>query len=100
MIDEISIRDLGVIKSAVLRLTPGFTAVTGETGAGKTMILTALNLVLGGKSDSALVRSGSDRLTAAATFAVEAPVTIFRVYWICPGVSAIINLRFGVEKYL
>jgi len=61
MIDEISIRDLGVIKSAVLTLTPGFTAVTGETGAGKTMVVSALGLLLGERADSGVVRHNADR---------------------------------------
>lgn len=61
MIDEISIRDLGVIKSAVLRLTPGFTAVTGETGAGKTMVVSALGLLLGDRADSGVVRHNAER---------------------------------------
>lgn len=67
-LEEISIRNLGIIEESHLELGKGLNVLTGETGAGKTMILTALNLVLGGKSDSALVRHGSDRLTAAATF--------------------------------
>ena len=67
-LEEISIRNLGIIEESHLELGRGLNVLTGETGAGKTMILTALNLVLGGKSDSALVRNGSDRLTAAATF--------------------------------
>ena len=58
MIEEIVIRDLGVISEARLKLGPGFTALTGETGAGKTMILTALGLLLGERSDSAAVRRG------------------------------------------
>ncbi len=61
MIDEISIRDLGVIKSATLTLTPGFTAVTGETGAGKTMVVSALGLLLGERADSGVVRHHADR---------------------------------------
>lgn len=69
-LEEISIRNLGIIEESHLELGKGLNVLTGETGAGKTMILTALNLVLGGKSDSALVRNGSDRLTAAATFSV------------------------------
>ena len=68
-LEEIAIRNLGIIEESHLELGQGLNVLTGETGAGKTMILTALNLVLGGKSDSALVRHGSDRLTAAATFA-------------------------------
>lgn len=59
MIDEIGIRDLGVIGRATLPLGPGFTAVTGETGAGKTMVVSALGLLLGQRADGGAVRSGS-----------------------------------------
>ncbi|WP_368496631.1 DNA repair protein RecN [Herbiconiux sp. A18JL235] len=59
MIEELSIRDLGVIGEAVLPLGPGFTAVTGETGAGKTMVVSALGLLFGERSDSGAVRSGA-----------------------------------------
>jgi DNA repair protein RecN (Recombination protein N) len=69
-LEEITIRGLGVIEEATLELGSGFTVLTGETGAGKTMILTALSLVLGGKADSSLVRKGRDRLIASATFKV------------------------------
>ncbi|TLS39736.1 DNA repair protein RecN [Streptomyces montanus] len=53
------IRSLGVIDDAVVELSPGFTAVTGETGAGKTMVVTSLGLLLGGRADAALVRIGA-----------------------------------------
>ncbi|WP_424215626.1 DNA repair protein RecN [Streptomyces sp. BI20] len=53
------IRSLGVIDDAVVELSPGFTAVTGETGAGKTMVVTSLALLLGGRADPALVRIGA-----------------------------------------
>ncbi len=59
MIEEIRIRDLGVIAEAQLPVGPGFTAITGETGAGKTMVVTALGLVLGARGDSGAVRAGS-----------------------------------------
>ncbi|HEY1105088.1 MAG TPA: AAA family ATPase, partial [Agromyces sp.] len=59
MIEELGIRDLGVIAEATLPLGPGFTAVTGETGAGKTMVVTALGLLLGARSDAGAVRSGA-----------------------------------------
>ncbi len=55
------IRDLGVIDDAVVELAPGFTAVTGETGAGKTMVVTSLGLLLGGRADPGLVRNGTGR---------------------------------------
>lgn len=70
-LEEISIRNLGIIEESHLELGRGLNVLTGETGAGKTMILTALNLVLGGKSDSSLVRHGSDRLTTTATFSIS-----------------------------
>jgi DNA repair protein RecN (Recombination protein N) len=59
VIDEITIRDLGVIAEAVLPLGPGFTAVTGETGAGKTMVVQALGLLMGERAVAGQVRVGS-----------------------------------------
>jgi DNA repair protein RecN (Recombination protein N) len=61
VIEEIRIRDLGVIDEAVLPLHPGLTVLTGETGAGKTMVVTALGLLLGGRGDAGLVRAGAER---------------------------------------
>ena len=49
-LEEISIRSIGVIEHSTIEISPGLTVLTGETGAGKTMILTALNLILGGKA--------------------------------------------------
>ena len=59
MIEELSIRDLGVIGQARLPLGAGFTAVTGETGAGKTMVVTALALLLGERADAGAIRAGA-----------------------------------------
>jgi DNA repair protein RecN (Recombination protein N) len=59
MLEELRITGLGVIESATLELGPGLTVITGETGAGKTMVVTALGLLLGGRADSGAVRSGS-----------------------------------------
>lgn len=59
MIEEIRIRNLGVIDESVLELGPGFNVITGETGAGKTMLVTALGLLLGGRADSGFVRRGA-----------------------------------------
>ena len=73
-LEEISIRNLGIIEESHLELSPGLNVLTGETGAGKTMILTALHLVLGGKADSALVRHSSERLSASATFALPSKI--------------------------
>jgi len=60
MIEQIQINDLGVISHASLPLGPGFTVLTGETGAGKTMVVTALGLLLGERADTARVRQGSE----------------------------------------
>ena len=62
MIESLSIRSIGVISSANLELAPGFTALTGETGAGKTMVLSALGLLLGERADSSSVRTGEKQL--------------------------------------
>jgi DNA repair protein RecN (Recombination protein N) len=69
-LEEITIRSIGVIDQSTLEISKGLTVLTGETGAGKTMILTALNLILGGKADSALVRKGSERLVASGRFSI------------------------------
>ncbi len=69
-LEEITIRSIGVIDQSTLELSKGLTVLSGETGAGKTMILTALNLILGGKADSALVRKGSERLVASGKFSI------------------------------
>lgn len=61
MIEQIRIRDLGVISDAQLDLGPGLTVLTGETGAGKTMVLNALGLLLGSRSDSSSIRKGQDQ---------------------------------------
>ena len=59
MLEELRITSLGVIDESVLELGPGFTVITGETGAGKTMVVTALGLLLGGRADSGAVRTGA-----------------------------------------
>ena len=61
MLEEVRINGLGVIDDAVLDLAAGFTALTGETGAGKTMVVTALGLLFGDRADPARVRPGAGR---------------------------------------
>jgi len=70
-LEEISIRSLGVIESSNIEFKPGLTVLTGETGAGKTMVLTALGLVLGNKSDSDLVRQGQERAIVTGKFTTK-----------------------------
>jgi DNA repair protein RecN (Recombination protein N) len=61
MLEEVRITGLGVINDALLELSPGFTALTGETGAGKTMVVTGLGLLFGGRADPSRVRPGAQR---------------------------------------
>ncbi|MFI0713680.1 DNA repair protein RecN [Streptomyces inhibens] len=72
------IRSLGVIDDAVVELSPGFTAVTGETGAGKTMVVTSLGLLLGGRADPALVRIGAKSAVVEGRISVgpQAPAAL------------------------
>ncbi len=65
------LRGLGVIRDAVLELGPGLTVVTGETGAGKTMVVTGLGLLLGGRSDPGAVRSGQSSALVEGRLAVD-----------------------------
>ncbi len=73
MLEELHIRGLGVIQDATLPLGEGLTVVTGETGAGKTMVVTGLLLLFGGRADSAQVRSDAD--SASVDGRVRVPST-------------------------
>ncbi|WP_199314707.1 MULTISPECIES: DNA repair protein RecN [Streptomyces] len=72
VLEEMRIRSLGVIDDAVVELSPGFTAVTGETGAGKTMVVTSLGLLLGGRADPALVRIGAKNAVVEGRISLSA----------------------------
>lgn len=75
-LNELTIRNLGVIEEAAIEFAPGLNVLTGETGAGKTMVVTALSLIAGGKTDSDLIRLGCERLSVAGTFSLpERPTT-------------------------
>jgi DNA repair protein RecN (Recombination protein N) len=89
VIIDITISDLGVISQATLPLGPGLTVVTGETGAGKTMVVTALGLLLGARADSARVRQGS-----AATW-VEGR---FQINHGSPVLERVAELGAGVDE--
>ena len=71
MIESLSIRNLGVIAQAELTFESGFNALTGETGAGKTMVLSALNLLLGGRADSSVIRAGESSLSVSGTWRIQ-----------------------------
>jgi DNA repair protein RecN (Recombination protein N) len=79
MITELRIADLGVIKDATIGLHPGLTVVTGETGAGKTMVVSGLSLLLGGRADPRAVRRESERARVEGRFRVEHAELLQRV---------------------
>jgi DNA repair protein RecN (Recombination protein N) len=70
MLVELRVRDLGVIEEARIELGPGMTALTGETGAGKTLLVEALGLLLGGRADPVLVRPGATEAVIEGRFVV------------------------------
>jgi DNA repair protein RecN (Recombination protein N) len=70
VIEEISIRNLGVIAEATLPLGPGLTVLTGETGAGKTMVVTALGLLLGDRADAAAIRTGTGQAVVEGRWSI------------------------------
>jgi DNA repair protein RecN (Recombination protein N) len=78
MITELRIIDLGVIKDATIGLHPGLTVVTGETGAGKTMVVSGLGLLLGARADPRSVRGGSERARVEGRFKIENPELLQR----------------------
>lgn len=79
MISSLTIRNIGVISSAELQLGKGFTALTGETGAGKTMVLTALGLLMGERADTGRVRTGEKQLFVEGVIDLENPELIKRL---------------------
>ena len=78
MLEEVRITRLGVIDDAVLEFSAGFNVVTGETGAGKTMVVTGLGLLFGGRADPARVRPGADRAAVEGRLRVDPDGTVAR----------------------
>ncbi|OGS92450.1 MAG: DNA repair protein RecN [Gallionellales bacterium GWA2_60_18] len=72
MLKFLSIRDFVIVSSLELEFASGFTALTGETGAGKSILIDALTLALGGRGDAAMVRNGCERAEVAAEFDIAA----------------------------
>jgi DNA repair protein RecN (Recombination protein N) len=70
MLSQLSVKNLAVVETLDLAFSPGMSTVTGETGAGKSVLLQALNLALGGRGDSSLVRHGKDKAEVSAAFDV------------------------------
>ncbi|WP_119065241.1 DNA repair protein RecN [Aggregatilinea lenta] len=74
MLQELRIKDFAIIDELVLILTPGFLVITGETGAGKSILVDAVNLLLGDRSDTSLVRAETDRAVIEGRFLVPGHV--------------------------
>ncbi len=72
MLKHLAIRDFVIVSSLELNFSAGFTALTGETGAGKTILIDALSLALGERGDAAMVRNGCERAEIAAEFDIKA----------------------------
>ena len=70
MIEQLRIKNLGVIRDATLDFSPGLTVLTGETGAGKTMVFRSLHLLFGGKADSTLISTGAEQASVEADVAI------------------------------
>lgn len=71
MLSQLLIRDLAIVSAQELELQPGFSVLTGETGAGKSILIDALGLALGERADNAMIRSGSERAEVSADFDIS-----------------------------
>src|SRR5205814_1222837 len=71
MLTTLRIKNLALVADLTLELQPGYNVITGETGAGKSILIGALNLVLGERAERTLVRSGSESCTVEAVFDVK-----------------------------
>lgn len=73
MLAELDISNLAIIEDLSLKFAPGFNALTGETGAGKSIIIDAVGLLLGGRAQADLIRAGADETTVEGIFALDPP---------------------------
>lgn len=102
MLTCLSIRDVVLVEALDLEVGPGLTVLTGETGAGKSIILDALGLALGARADAGLVRSGARQASAAATFASPLPTGLLasleeKGVEIAPGEDLILRRVLGAD---
>ena len=70
MIQSLTIRNIVLIEELTIRFEPGMQVLTGETGSGKSLLLNSLNLILGGRADRGLIRTGSEKASVEAVFDV------------------------------
>lgn len=76
MLNEIKISNFAIIKNLGVEFRPGLNVLTGETGAGKSILMSALNLILGGRADTDYIRSGETTATVEALFQIEDPALL------------------------
>ena len=74
MISELTINNLAIIDTIKINFNPGFNVLTGETGAGKSIIIDAISLLLGGRADTVLIRADCDQALVEGVFVIENPV--------------------------
>ena len=74
MLSELTVHNLAIIDKLNLRFGSGFSVLTGETGAGKSIIIDAVSLLLGGRGEAEVVRSGADRAAVEGTFLLDAEI--------------------------
>ena len=94
MLTELLIRDLAIIDRLDLTFGPGFNVLTGETGAGKSIIIDAVNLLLGDRASAEIVRAGADRAEVEGTFQL-APAVVERL---APTLAAALLVFVGVPQ--
>src|SRR5881628_3451836 len=92
MLRELSVQNLALIEDVRVDLQPGFCAWTGETGAGKTLLLEALGLLLGERGATDLIRAGAGELRVVGAFEVPVPLR--------PRLEAVLNASFDDETLL
>jgi len=76
MLRELSVQNLALVEKAAIRFGPGLNVITGETGAGKSVLMGALNLILGARADRKVLRTGADQGAVRGVFELSAPETV------------------------
>ena len=98
MLRELKIRNLAVVEDAVIPFGEGLNVLTGSTGAGKSIILSAVELLSGSRAKRSLLRRGADRLTVEGIFTVPAASRVKEALGMQPGENAVsIRREFNAD---
>src|SRR5688572_31917943 len=87
MLKRIAIRDFVIVEHSVLEFEAGFTVLTGETGAGKSILVDALSLVLGERGDAGMIRAGAKQAEVSAEFELEPNAAMLGVWLAAAGLE-------------